>query len=86
MELLNQIKKLIEKKNRIQFDENSLDDDKEIEHYEFEIINLIYKYCLSKKYSYMGFPERYQDYIDQEDEDFYDFLSFDVKYLTSSNL
>jgi hypothetical protein len=61
-------------------DSESLDDLKELEYFDFEIINLIYDYCLKQKYNIDGFPEKYFELIENEDEDFIDFLNFDTKY------
>lgn len=58
---------------------DSLDDVKESEFYEFQIMNTIFHYCLKNKYSTEGFPEIYQDLLESEDEDFQDFLDFNVK-------
>jgi galactose-1-phosphate uridylyltransferase len=58
---------------------DSLDDLKEAEFYEFQIMNTIFHYCLKNKYSTEGFPEKYQDLLESEDEDFQDFLDFSVK-------
>ncbi|WP_066224940.1 hypothetical protein [Formosa haliotis] len=60
-------------------DTETLDDIKEMENYDYEITSLIFDYCLSKNYNINGFPEKYLDFIEQEDEDFYDFLSFEIK-------
>ena len=58
---------------------DSLDDVKELEFYDFQIMNTIFHYCLKNKYSTDGFPERYSKLIKNEDEDFQDFLNYDVK-------
>lgn len=58
---------------------DSLDDVKELEFYDFQIMNTIFYYCLKNKYSTDGFPERYRKLIENEDEDFQDFLNYDVK-------
>lgn len=58
---------------------DSLDDFKEAEFYEFQIINTIFHYCLKNKYSTEGFPEKYQDLLENKNEDFHDFLDFNVK-------
>ena len=58
---------------------DSLDDVKEAEFYEFQIMNTVFPYCLKNKYSTEGFPENYQDLLESEDEDFQDFLDFSVK-------
>ena len=58
---------------------DSLDDVKELEFYDFQIMNTIFHYCLKNKYSFDGFPERYTKLIKNEDEDFQDFLTYDVK-------
>lgn len=55
----------------------------ELDFDESEIISLIYNYCLSKNYNIDGFPEKYLALIAEEDPDFGDFLSFDVKYYYS---
>ncbi|MBF8458325.1 hypothetical protein IV494_14165 [Kaistella sp. G5-32] len=57
----------------------SLDDVKELEFYDFQIINTIFYYGLENKYSTDGFPDRYSKLIKKEDEDFEDFLNYDVK-------
>lgn len=57
----------------------SLDDVKELEFYDFQIINTIFYYGLENKYSTDGFPDRYSTLIKKEDEDFEDFLNYDVK-------
>lgn len=49
------------------------------EFYDFQIMNNIFHYCLKNKYSTDGFPERYRQLIKNEDEDFQDFLNYDVK-------
>ncbi len=79
MEILNKIVELKKKSFNITNSE-SLDDLKEHESYDFEIITLIYDYCLTKNYNIEGFPEQYLELIANDDEDFYDFLSFDVMY------
>lgn len=58
---------------------DSLDDVKELEFYDSQIMNTIFYYCLKNKYSTDGFPERYSKLIKNEDEDFQDFLNYDVK-------
>ena len=58
---------------------NSMDDLKELEFYDLQIINTIFHYGLKHQYSSEGFPEKYNKLIKNEDEDFQDFLNFDVK-------
>ncbi|AZI32992.1 hypothetical protein [Kaistella carnis] len=78
METIDLIKEL--KQNILHIDSTeSLDDLKESEFYEFEIMDAVFQYCLKNKYSTEGFPEKYQDLLDSEDEDFQDFLDFSVK-------
>ena len=78
METIDLIKELKQNILHIQ-STDSLDDVKEAESYEFQIIDTIFHYCLKNKYSTEGFPEKYQDLLDSEDEDFQDFLDFNVK-------
>lgn len=78
-ELLENINKYKEKISQIVYTE-TFDDLKEMEGYDYEIVSLIYDYCISNNYSIQEFPEKYLDLIENEDEDFDDFLSFDVKY------
>ena len=78
METIDLIKELKQNILNIQ-STDSLDDFKEAEFYEFQIINTIFHYCLKNKYSTEGFPEKYQDLLESEDEDFQDFLDFSVK-------
>ena len=78
METIDLIKELKQNILNIQ-STDSLDDVKEVEFYEFQIMNTIFHYCLKNKYSTEGFPEKYQDLLDSEDEDFQDFLDFSVK-------
>ena len=78
METIDLIKELKQNILHIQ-STDSLDDFKEAEFYEFQIINTIFHYCLKNKYSTEGFPEKYQDLLESEDEDFQDFLDFNVK-------
>ena len=78
METIDLIKEL--KQNILHINStDSLDDVKEVEFYEFQIMNTIFHYCLKNKYSTEGFPEKYQDLLESEDEDFQDFLDFSVK-------
>ena len=78
METIDLIKEL--KQNILHINSTeSLDDLKEADFYEFQIINTIFHYCLKNKYSTEGFPEKYQDLLENEDEDFHDFLDFNVK-------
>ena len=78
METIDLIKEL--KQNILHINStDSLDDVKEVEFYEFQIMNTIFHYCLKNKYSTEGFPEKYQDLLESEDEDFQDFLDFNVK-------
>lgn len=58
---------------------DSLDDVKDLDCYDFQIIDTIFEYGLKNKYSKEGFPEKYSKLFENEDEDFQDFLSFDVK-------
>lgn len=78
METIDLIKELKQNILHIQ-STDSLDDVKEVEFYEFQIMNTIFHYCLKNKYSTEGFPEKYQDLVESEDEDFQDFLDFSVK-------
>ena len=78
METIDLIKELKQNILHIQ-STDSLDDLKEAEFYEFQIMNTIFHYCLKNKYSTEGFPEKYQDLVESEDEDFQDFLDFSVK-------
>ena len=78
METIDLIKELKQNILNIQ-STDSLDDLKEAEFYEFQIMNTIFHYCLKNKYSTEGFPEKYQDLVESEDEDFQDFLDFSVK-------
>jgi hypothetical protein len=78
-EIIAKIIELKEKSFQIQASE-TLDDLKELEYYDLEIINLIYDYCLTQNYIIDGFPEKYLELIANDDEDFFDFLSFDTKY------
>lgn len=58
---------------------DSLDDVKELDFYDFQIINTIFHYGLKHEYITDGFPQKYSKLFKNEDEDFQDFLSFDVK-------
>ena len=78
METIDLIKELKQNILHIQ-STDFLDDVKEVEFYEFQIMNTIFHYCLKNKYSTEGFPEKYQDLVESEDEDFQDFLDFSVK-------
>lgn len=78
METIDLIKELKQNILHINCTE-SLDDLKEADFYEFQIINTIFHYCLKNKYSTEGFPENYQNILESEDEDFQDFLDFSVK-------
>ena len=78
METIDLIKELKQNILNIQ-STDSLDDLKEAEFYEFQIMNTIFHYCLENKYSTEGFPEKYQGLLESEDEDFQDFLDFSVK-------
>ena len=78
METIDLIKELKQNILHIQ-SADSLDDVKEAEFYEFQIMNTVFHYCLKNKYSTEGFPENYQDLLESEDEDFQDFLDFSVK-------
>ena len=78
METIDLIKELKQNILHIQ-STDSLDDVKEVEFYEFQIMNTIFHYCLKNKYSTEGFPEKYRDLVESEDEDFQDFLDFSVK-------
>ena len=42
-------------------------------------MNTIFHYCLKNKYSTEGFPEKYSKFLKSDDEDFQDFLDFNVK-------
>ena len=79
MDILTKIIHLKKESSQISYSEN-LDDSKELEFYDLEIINLIFNYCISKGYNIENFPKEYIDYIENNDDDFNDFLSFDVKY------
>ena len=78
METIDLIKELKQNIVHIQTT-RSLDDVKETELYEFQIINIISQYCLKKKYSTDGFPEKYNKLKESEDEGFLDFFDFSVK-------
>ncbi|SFB90633.1 hypothetical protein [Kaistella jeonii] len=78
MEITEQIIELKEKIAQIKFTE-SFDDLKEMDDCDFDVMNLIYNYCLSKNYNTDDFPSKYLDLIENEDEDFEDFLNYDVK-------
>ena len=78
METIDLIKELKQNILHIQ-STDSLDDVKEVEFYEFQIMNTIFHYCLENKYSTEGFPEKYQGLLESEDQDFQDFLDFSVK-------
>ena len=78
METIDLIKELKQNILNIQ-STDSLDDLKEAEFYEFQIMNTIFHYCLENKYSTEGFPEKYQGLLESEDQDFQDFLDFSVK-------
>ena len=58
---------------------DSLNDVKELDFYDFQIINTIFHYGLKHEYSSDGFPQKYAKLFKNEDEDFQDFLSFEVK-------
>ncbi|WP_156831972.1 hypothetical protein [Kaistella palustris] len=58
---------------------DSLDDVKDLELYEFEMIDAIFEYGLKNKYSTEGFPGKYHKLFETEDENCQDFLSYDVK-------
>ncbi|WP_435138575.1 hypothetical protein [Formosa sp. A9] len=78
----NTLQQVIEYKNKILKIPNSesLDDIKEMESYDYDIVSLIYDYCVSKNYNIDGFPDKYSEFIANDDDDFYDFLSFKVQY------
>ena len=78
METIDLIKELKQNILNIQ-STDSLDDLKEAEFYELQIMNTIFHYCLENKYSTEGFPEKYQGLLESEDQDFQDFLDFSVK-------
>ena len=78
METIDLIKELKQNILHIQ-STDSLDNVKEAEFYEFQIINTIFHHCLKNKYSTGGFPEKYIKLLESEDEDFHDFLDFRVK-------
>lgn len=78
METIDLIKELKQNILHIQ-STDSLDDVKESEFYEFEIMDAVFQYCLKNKYSTEEFPEKYQNLLESEDEDFQDFLDFNVK-------
>ncbi|KIA89574.1 hypothetical protein [Kaistella jeonii] len=78
METIDLIAQLKQNIVRIQHTD-SLDDVKELEFYDFQIINTIFYYGLKHQYSTEGFPEKYNKLIKNEDEDFQDFLNYDVK-------
>lgn len=78
METIDSILEL--KQNLLQIQNtDSLDDLKEAELYEFDIIDAIFQYCLENKYAVGDFPEKYNKLFESEDEDFSDFLDFSVK-------
>lgn len=60
-------------------EETFFDDIKEVEINEWEIISLIFNYCVAQGYNYKGFPDRYAQLIEDDDPDFYDFLTYEVK-------
>jgi len=76
------ITKIVELKQKIEQipDSENLDDLKELEYFDLEIVNIIYDYCFKQNYSIDGFPEKYMELIENNDEDFFDFLDFDTKY------
>lgn len=78
METIDLIKELNKNILHIQ-STDSVDDVKEVEFYEFQIMNTIFHYCLKNKYSTDGFPEKYSKLFKSEDLDFQDFLDFRVK-------
>ena len=76
------ITKIVELKQKIEQipDSENFDDLKELEYFDLEIVNIIYDYCFKQNYSIDGFPEKYIELIENNDEDFLDFLDFDTKY------
>jgi hypothetical protein len=84
--IIKQIQNLIDGIHQIKDDDYGFDDIKELEFYDAEIINLIFNFCLEKRYNFRNFPSQYLDLLILEDEDFMDFLSFDVKYYFVLNL
>lgn len=76
------ITKIVELKQKIEQipDSENFDDLKELEYFDLEIVNIIYDYCFKQNYSIDGFPEKYIELIENNDEDFFDFLDFDTKY------
>jgi hypothetical protein len=76
------ITKIVELKEKIEQipDSENFDDLKESEYFDLEIVNVIYDYCFKQNYSIDGFPEKYIELIENNDEDFHDFLDFDTKY------
>ncbi|WP_026726713.1 hypothetical protein [Flavobacterium sasangense] len=76
------ITKIVELKQKIEQipDSENFDDLKELEYFDLEIVNIIYDYCFKRNYSIDGFPEKYIELIENNDEDFFDFLDFDTKY------
>ena len=75
------ITKIVELKQKIEQipDSENFDDLKELEYFDLEIVNIIYDYCFKQNYSIDGFPEKYIELIENNDEDFFDFLDFDTK-------
>ena len=71
------ITKIVELKQKIEQipDSENFDDLKELEYFDLEIVNIIYDYCFKQNYSIDGFPEKYIELIENNDEDFFDFLS-----------
>ncbi|MGB7499057.1 MAG: hypothetical protein WA897_04130 [Moheibacter sp.] len=76
------ITKIVELKQKIEQipDSENFDDLKELEYFDLEIVNIIYDYCFKRNYSIDGFPEKYIELIENNDEDFFDFLDFNTKY------
>ena len=76
------ITKIVELKQKIEQipDSENFDDLKELEYFDLEIVNIIYDYCFKQNYSIDGFPEKYIELIENNDEDFFDFLDFNTKY------
>ena len=79
MELLEEINYYKQKTFSIEDTEN-FDDLKEMEVYDYQIVSLIYDFCIRHNYSIEDYPQKYLELIENDDEDFDDFLSYDVKY------
>ena len=54
------ITKIVDKIKIEQIRCENLDDLKELEYFDLEIVNIIYDYCFKRNYSIDGFPEKYR--------------------------